>query len=392
MPAPKKGYRVDRLRRRRRRMAERWQAWVLYVLAALVAFAAVLGAWYVTARLLGDEDLPRTKGYLALISLAPEAGARPVAAALIVKDAAADGASLYVIPPEFLVSGPHGEYVFAADALAAGTIGEDLERVIDARLDASYRLPAAALAGLAAADVLQISLDESVTLPLGGARRTFEDGDTVAARELPGLFTAATPDDGGAARLQVALWRAVLEAAALRPRAVRDRAVTAAAAGARVAASPADTWYLADALRELAAGDFEVDLMPATTRVAEGQFAYVPDPEGIMARITRKAPGFRGQFTVLVRNGSGKVGVGEAVAARLAALDVDLPAPVNADSFDYRQTRILAGRDALPVAQDIRAILGRGVVLDGAQLPPDTVVVIVGGDLEANDVEPKDQP
>ena len=72
-------------------------------------------------------------------------------------------------------------------------------------------------------------------------------------------------------------------------------------------------------------------------------------------------------MTVQVLNGSGKVGVGEAVVERLASLDVNLPGPLNADSFSYRQTQILAGADTLPVARDIRAILGRGVVLDGPE-------------------------
>ncbi|MEI6727246.1 MAG: LytR C-terminal domain-containing protein, partial [Actinomycetes bacterium] len=84
------------------------------------------------------------------------------------------------------------------------------------------------------------------------------------------------------------------------------------------------------------------------------------------------------------------VGAGQAVAEQLAILDVNLPPPTNADTFDYRQTQILAGSQALPLAEDIRAILGRGVVLDGADLPADTVVVIVGAD--AKNTEPKDQP
>ena len=97
-------------------------------------------------------------------------------------------------------------------------------------------------------------------------------------------------------------------------------------------------------------------------------------------------------MTVQVLNGSGKVGVGEAVAERLASLDVNLPAPLNADSFSYRQTQILAGPDTLQVARDIRAILGRGVVLDGPDLPDGTVQVIVGDDFEAPQSSTKDQP
>jgi len=90
---------------------------------------------------------------------------------------------------------------------------------------------------------------------------------------------------------------------------------------------------------------------------------------------------------VLVRNGSGELGIGDLVAAKLATLDVNLPAPTNADSFTYARTQILAGEDALPVAEDVRAILGRGVVLDGNELGPTTVMVIVGKDLTAKDLQ-----
>lgn len=110
-----------------------------------------------------------------------------------------------------------------------------------------------------------------------------------------------------------------------------------------------------------------------------------------MAAITRRSPAYSADVTVEVYNGSGKIGVGEAVAERLASLDVNLPSPLNADSFTYRQTQILAGPDTLPVARDIRAILGRGVVLDGTGLPEGTVRIIVGDDFQPPQPSPKDQ-
>ena len=181
----------------------------------------------------------------------------------------------------------------------------------------------------------------------------------------------------------------MLDAAALRPGDVRSQAARSAASRS---SGSADKWYLDDALRGLTGGDAVVDRFPSHSRVAEGQFAFVPRSDDIMAQITRKAPGYRSRYTVVVRNGSGRVGVGKDVAQQLAILDVNLPLPANADTFDYRQTQILPGSRALPVAEDIRAILGRGVVLDGADVPPDTVVVIVGADAKLKHTEPKDQP
>jgi hypothetical protein len=381
MPDPK-GYRVDRLRRRRRTKLEGWQAWTLYVLAVVVAFAAVWGAWYLGGRLVGKRQLPRKQGYVALIKLTSDTG-QPVAAALVIRDTS-NGYSLFVIPRDLLLDGPQGQYVFAKDSMTAGTLREDLQRVIGAEVDAVYSVPVSSLAKLAGTDQLQLSLAKPVQLPFGGTDVTFKDKAVVQASAIPELIAADGPSGVDSADMQQALWTAVLQAAALRPADARAATARSVAASAAVQASPGATvgsGVLADALRGLTSGRASVTQVPATSRVAEGQFAFVPDPAGIMSDITRRAPGYSSRYTVLVRNGTGVVGAGEAVAKRLEVLDANLPAVGNAGSFDYRQTQIIAGRKAVPVAQDIRAILGRGVVLDGADLPADTVVVIVGRDL-----------
>jgi hypothetical protein len=368
---------------------ERRQAFVLYVLAVVVAFGAVIGAWYVAARVLGGGEEERAPGRLTLVTLtAPDSG-KAVAAALIVRDPAIPGSTLYVIPRELLLAGPGGEYVFAADSMATGDLQADLERVIGVQVDAAYTLPADALGELADVDALQVELGRPVTLLRNGVEHAYTDRVVLAASEIAEM--AAAPGSGGydGTTVQEGLWTAVLQAGALRPESARSQTVGALAAGA---SGSSDHRYLEEALNGLLSGEVAVMRMPSTSRVAQGQFAFVPDPEGIMAGITRKGSGYHSQFTVEVRNGSGKVGIGEAVAQRLAAMDVNLSATGNADRFDYRQTRILAGSRALSVAEDIRAILGRGVVLNGADVAPDTVLVIVGDDLEAEDLKPKDQP
>jgi hypothetical protein len=354
-----------------------------------VAFGAVFGAWYLGSRWLKKPQEQPRSGHLTLVTLTAPGSGGPVAAALVVKDTAAGATALYVVPRELLLEGPNGEYVFAGDALAAGTLKQDLQRVVHATIDAQYQLPVGALGDLAAAGEYQLSLPGPVELDLAGTKRTFEDGAVVSAAEIPGLFAASGPNGYDAARMQEALWTAVLEAAALRPDEARANAARVAAGRA---SGSADSWYLVDALKGLTAGDAVVARIPSDSRVAEGQFAFLPKADDIMAEITRKAPGFRSRYTVVVRNGSGRVGVGQAVAERLAILDVNLPTPTNADTFDYRQTQILPGSQALPVAEDIRAILGHGVVLDGADVPPDTVVVIVGADTRLKHTETKDQP
>jgi hypothetical protein len=381
------GYRVKRLRSKRRGRVERWQAWLLYGLAAAVGFAAVLGAWYVASELLGGGSKQEPSGYLAVIALEGRAGGVPVAAALAVKDGATGECSLHVIPRELLLEGPNGEYVMAGDAMSGGTLKEDLQRVINAGVDHVYVLPVDALTTLAGATKLRLDLQKPVTLQVEGVKRGYSGKATVPADRVPALMAASGRTGYDSSRMQEAVWTASLNTASLRPAKELQRSARNIAA----ASAGADTADLVDALTGLSSGDVVVARVPSTSRVAEGQFAFLPDLSAITAQITRHSPGYRSRFTVIVRNGNGRVGVAEAAAELLAGLDVNLPSPTNAVSFDYKQTQILAGKKALGVAQDIRAILGRGVVLNGSQLPATTVVVILGSDVRPSDLEPKDQ-
>ncbi len=381
----REGYRSDRLRRRRRSRVERSQAWILYVLAGAVAFAAVLGAWYLAGRLLGQEPAPEREGYLVAVELTVPGQKAPVAGLLVAQDSSGGDPGVYVIPPDLLLEGPRGEYVFAEDAMATGSLAADLGRVVNAPIDAVYRVPVADLGRWAGAGGVRVSLESPVTVDMDGETAVFEDAALVPVADLPGIFTAIGAERESTTALQTALVDAVLDAAALRP---DDERARLGGAGASQQPGPA----LNDVLQGITSGAAQVELFPAGTRVAEGQFAFVPDAEAIMAAITRRAPSYHADVTVQVRNGSGKVGVGETVVERLSSLDVNLPAPLNAEDFTYRQTQILAGPDTLPVARDIRAILGRGVVLDGPDLPKATVQVIVGDDFQPPQPSPKDQP
>jgi hypothetical protein len=381
----RKGYRSDRLRRRRRSKVERSQAWLLYVLAGVVAFAAVLGAWYVAGRFAKDDEPAKKSGYLAAIQLTAPGQQAPVAALLVVQDPEGGDPGVYVVPPDLLLEGPNGEYVFASDAMAQGVLAGDLGRVVNAPIDAVYTVPVSKLGEWAGSGELQVALEAPVAVEIGGDVRMIKDGDLVPTADLPDIFSDGGENRSDLTTLQTALVKAALDAAALRPAADRSHL-------AGVSPSPSAGPGLAAVLGRITSGDAQVERFPASTRTAEGQFAFVPSPEAIMAGITRRSPAYQADVTVRVYNGSGKIGVGEAVLERLASLDVNLPAPLNADSFDYRQTQILAGPDTLPMARDIRAILGRGVVLDGSDLPKDTIRVIVGDDFQPPQPSPKDQP
>ena len=380
----RKGYRSDRLRRRRRRRVERRQAWILYVMAALVAVVAVLGAWYLAGRVANKDQPAKKSGYLAAIQLTVPGKDAPVAALLAVQDPEGGDPGVYLVPPDLLLEGPDGEYVFAADAMQQGVLAKDLGRVVNVPVDAVYTVPVSKLGDWAGTGEIEVQLDKPVAVEIGGESRMIKDGDLVPVADLPAIFS----DEGDARRelttLQTALVKAVLDAAALRAAADRSHL-------AGPSPSPSAWPGLSAVLARITSGDAQVQRFPAGTRVAEGQFAFVPDAEQIMAGITRRSPAYHAAVTVEVRNGSGKIGVAQAVVERLASLDVNLPAPLNADSFDYQQTQILAGPDTLPVARDVRAILGRGVVLDGSGLPKHTIRVIVGDDFQPPQPSPKDQ-
>jgi hypothetical protein len=381
------GYRVKRLRSKRRGRIERWQLWLLYGMAAFVGFAAVLGAWYLAGGLGHHDAKPQPQGYLALLMVRAAPGGPPAAAALAIRDASTHAYSLYVIPRDLLLSGSGGEYVMAGDAMSAGSLKADFQRVIKAPLDDVYVLPPDALTRLAGATELSLGLNDPVTLTVGGVKRGYKGATTVPATDVP-LLMAAEGDTGfDAAGIQTALWTAAFSDASVRP----PTDLAAAARQIANASTGSPKAHLIDALVGLSSGHAVIDRVPSTSRVAEGQFAFLPDTEAITAQITRRAPRYRSRYTVELRNGNGAIGVGEAAAKLLAGMDVNLPAPTNADSFDYKRTEILAGRSAVQVAQDIRAILGRGVVLSGSQLPATTVVVILGHDITTSDLEQRDK-
>jgi len=176
----------------------------------------------------------------------------------------------------------------------------------------------------------------------------------------------------------------VFHAAALRPARERRALVADLAAGA----GDEDQQLAARrALSGLLAREARVERIPSRGVVSEGQFAFRPDRSQIMTDITRLAPGFGPRYTIIIRNGTGELGIGALVRERLEVLEAQLPAPTNADEFDYKRTQILAGSKALALAEDVRAILARGVVLSGSDLPDTTLVVIIGADLKAKDLQ-----
>lgn len=376
------GYRVGRLRQRRRRRLQTWQLVFLVVFAVAVAFGAVFGAVRLADWILGPKEEAHKDGYLALVVVGKGETGRQPSVYLAMRDAATKTTTLFTVPRDLLLEAPGGEYVYAGDMVGTDLKG-DLERLLDAKIDLSYQLPYKALQQLAGRDEVRAELASTATVKVDGAQKGFKGKVDIPASEIPVLLSAEGKSGSDESAMQDAVTRAVFDATALRPQQARGRTVDGVVTGARGGQKE----YLREVLQALTNGQGVVERIPSNGETAMGQFAFRPDPERIMALITRRAPGFNAPYTVVVRNGSGEVGVGEAAAKRIASLDVNLPPVANASSFDYKRTQILAGAKALGVAQEVRAILGHGVVLDGAGLDPSTVMVIVGKDVSAKDLQ-----
>ena len=378
------GYRTQRLRERRAARGRRLQLAALALVAAAVALAAVLGAAYIAHHLTAKHVAKPDLGYVALVTVGAGEPSRQPVSYVVIFNRGLGSYRVFAVPRTLLLEGPHGEYVMAGDLMGTADLAPYVSRLIKATIDFQVGLPYRSLAALAGAGSIWVTLKSSIGLRVGEAVHMYGGRFSLPTAALPEVLSADGQKGPEEAAMSVAVLGAVLQTAALLPSDARSAAVQHVAELAPDAAVRRQTQGL---LAGLVTGTPLVERIPSYGQTAEGQFAFRPDTEQIMAQVTRWAPRYQAHYTVLVRNGNGDAGVGRMVVQRLSVLDVNLPTPGNAPSFGYHETQILAGSDALAVAQDIRAILGRGVVLAGGDtVPPTTIVVIVGKDLRTKDL------
>ena len=377
------GYRARRLAARRSRRWGAFQNLALYALAALVAFGAVLGAVHVARSLRHHHVLPSSASYLALVRIAHGGPGTAPTAALLVHSASLGTTTLYTIPSDLLLTNSAGEYLMASDVAAEGQLKPYLEQLVHAPISYQLDLSYADLARLSGGGALSVDAAAPFSLQMGATVRNFNGRFSLPASELASVLSAAGKGQTDQATAQVDVLTAALAGAAAVPPTRRTAAIKAIAAQERTLAAV----DARDLLATLVNGRVVVARLPSAGEIASGQFAWRPDPATITAQITRNARGFHAPFTVVVENGSGAVGVGALVIDKLAGLNVNLPTVRNAGSFNYADTQILAGAKAFGLANQVRGILGHGVVLTGSGLPDATVVVIVGKDLKAKDLQ-----
>lgn len=355
----------------------------LYVFAAVVALAAVVGAMLLARHFVTHKTAKPDRGYTALLTVGSGEGGHSPVSYLVIKNRALVQTFVFVLPRSLLLTTPQGVYVMAGDLMGSAALAEDVSRLVAAPIDYQVSLDYAHFVKLLPAAGLPVIVDQPATVTLNGALRTYQNRFSLPISDVATVLSAAGKSGEDEAVLEVGIMSAALQTSALLPAGQRANDVAAAAAGLHGRALQRAERVLSD----LTSGGVQVAVIPANGSVAEGQFAFRADKQKMMSLVTRRTPGFKGNYTVMVRNGNGQIGIGDLVARRLATLDVNFTAPANANAFDYKQTQILTGSAAASLGEDIRAILRHGVVLAGKDLPANTVVVIVGMDISAKDLQ-----
>jgi hypothetical protein len=383
VPAPRPARRAVRRRERQRR---RWQL-VGSVVAVLVVVIAAAGA--VTAAIAGDDapSVPAVahaaRDRAAAAPASPPAGPRT---ALMVQ-AGSDGkaASLTV-----LATGPHTHELLL---VPPGTMTELPSFGLEA-LGSALSLGGPALLQASVENLLGVTLDDLVVVDDGRLRdlvanagdltvdlpqpvtTMWDAGRTVISPSEVGTLWAAPAETNDLARLarHQAFWEAWLSR--LR------RGGTKALPGGSLRP------YL-DALRR---SSVSIDLLPVEALDAgAGSELYKVRDDELEALVKSSLPdavarGAAGRPRVQVLNGTGAVGVAQAVTLRLVASPVRARVAYtgNADSFEHDETQVVFyDRRDQAMAERVRDALGVGrVVLSRVPLGIVDITVVVGRDFE----------
>ncbi|MBU2603559.1 MAG: LytR C-terminal domain-containing protein [Actinobacteria bacterium] len=138
-------------------------------------------------------------------------------------------------------------------------------------------------------------------------------------------------------------------------------------------------------VRALSAGAQVIAGIPGRPVEGTGFAYYEPDMTAIQTLLGGEPR--ESDITVEVQNGSGVVGAAQKVSDAIAPLGYTLLPPRNADGFpDVEQTQIFTAGDAAAEADHLRGALGKGTVVKQGSLPSGRIVVIVGKDLDVNDL------
>ena len=383
MPTTLEGYGSSRLRRAAERRRSAWQTWCLYAARRRSwrsRRCSAPGPWLAPGS--AREQPAHPSGYLALVTASRRRlGTRRSAAAARRQGSGATATSLYVIPRELLLEGAERRVRVRRRRHGAATLKQDLERA-DRRAGRRRLRPCRRRAGVDCAGTGELPV------ALTGRRCSRWTARSAAYEERRRRHLATSrrcsrrPARPATTRrvLQAALWRRCSR----RRRCVRTaRARGPSRALAARSTGSADTWYLSDACaasRPARRRSLDVPSRRASPRASSPSCRT---PAGSWRRSRGRPPAYRSPLHgAWCRTAPGKLGVGEAVAEPTRGPRREPAAP--------RQRRDLRPpSDADPRRRGGRSRWPRTCVLYSAaascstvaDLPPGTVVVIVGGDI-----------
>lgn len=380
LPQTRRGGRAEQRRQRRRRRRMRNAAVATVVVLVVGVLAVVLRAGSGGG---GDDDEGTDGGGAAAavpaVLLAQQDPSGRASSLTVFVPGASGGGSLLLLPPGTMteiVSLGLEPIARSLELGGAPRLQSTVENLLGAELAEAVVVDAAGLAALMApVGPLSVTVPERVeeVEASGRVRVLYEAGSvTVAPADVP-TFLAAKGRGNDLARL--ARHQAFLEA-------------WLAAVRARPDAAPTNPPSLARAFDALAGGDVRTRVLPVEafgTGAVEGELYRVRADELVrMVQETFPAaalPGGAQRARVEILNGTGAIGLADAVRGRLGAgFDVRLTG--NASSFDKPTTEIVYyDRDEQEAARRVRQALGVGdLVFSRSGLDVVDVTIIVGKD------------
>lgn len=389
---PGRGRRAEARRRRRQRQRR---------LAAMAAAVVLLAAAAVTVFLVQrgpdaeQEVAPQSRTQRTLLVQVQRPGGDAISSALMAHDAPSSTGSVVLLPPQVIVdvpgagSQPFGRALTSGDPNGSRNALADL---LGITVDGTWVLQQQAfqqlvdeLGGISAEVDVPVVRDNAVVVPQGTQQL---DGERALA--LMTFLGEGEPEQSRLARLQEVL-DGLLEALPDDDAALTEL-LTSLGDGS---ASSAPVAELADLLVGLkgdsAAEQLQYDTLPVIPIDAGGGApSFRLDTDAAQALVDRalaqSVPEGARQTgnRVLVLNGVGTPGLGEAVRAKLVDADFVFVASRNAERFGYDKTQVLVP-EATPEAQQlgVRIAEALGVEPDVRQSDLGTIadaVVIVGAD------------
>lgn len=389
---PSRGRRAEMRRRRRQRR----RRLVAVAVALTLLAAAALASFLVDRAPESDADVePQGRTQRTLLLQVSGGDGSAVASALLAHDEASSSGAVVLVPSQVIVDLPGAGSLPLGRALTTGDPNGSRNALADllgVQIDASWVLDAAAFPALVdGGGGMSVEVDvpvvqgNAVVVPQGSQQLSGTQALAFLSYLAPG-----EPEQSRLARMQEVI-DGILASLPDDAAAVAER-LTALGEGSALS-GPATS--VADMIIGLKADDATDQLQYDTLPVVPidpggGVTAFRLDAEATRALVDRalaqSVPVGEQQTgnRVLVLNGVGTPGLGDAVRAKLVAADFVFVASRNAEQFDYETTQVLVP-EATPEAQvlGVRVAEALGVQPDVRQADLGTladVVVVVGAD------------